>query len=84
MANTRWKEVKLEPARTPLWAQVATDRDRTPTVLPAHIKVKYLPAGRALNSHTFIQKGGMQGCVTGGNGLGAVPMAFNTYKHGAE
>lgn len=84
MTDTRWKNVKLEVARVPLSAQIATNKCHDLTPIPDSVKIKRLPAAHAwTGSHTWAKKGGMMGGrggssrgVTSGNGIGVVPQAF--------
>ena len=62
-------------------------KDQTSAIpLDCKIKIKTLPAGRALNSDTWRKKGGMSGGSSGStrgvcscNGMGVVPAAFTNH-----
>lgn len=84
--KARGKAYDALPALAPLGASVFHNRpasEREPTIYPAHIAIKRLPAGMARGAETWRAKGGMSGgktgcCrgVTSHNGIGIVPAAF--------
>lgn len=67
-AGAFWRDLSLKPDTS------------EPSVIPAtYTHYRRIKPGHARNSDTFAIKGGMQGCVTSGNGLGCVPAAFTSH-----